>query len=255
MKTLINYVVLVSVFIITFCISCRKKNENLCEGKTKPSGKFLIKELIGDTAFIADTVYRDNYVQFQALDNYESVTWKLGSDPRHWADTEFSLSFINALGTIPINFTGKKTPNTLCFPNDNGIYSSSKKLTMVEQLQKPYVTISPLVGKYKGYFTDSPNDTFTTRIDYFDSTKYEVAVTGSKNFYWLSNMPKGYVSSLGWSYPELKNGQPVEMGYKCFVFGSGSNIVQGRGWLSNDTLYINYGNDLVGRKKFIGKKL
>lgn len=254
MKALIIIFFLLSVSLSLLNTSCKKKHENPCAAVTQPSGKFVTKELIGDTAFTADTIFRDNYVQFHASDNYESVIWKLGSDPRDWTNPEFSLSLINALGTIPITFKGRKTPNTVCFPNDNGTYSSSKNLTIVEQVEKPYVTISPLAGKYKGYFTDNPTDTFTTRLDYFDSTKYEVAVTGSKNFYWLSNMPKGYVSSLGWSYPELKNGQPVEMGYKCFVFGSGSSIVQGRGWLSNDTIYINYGSDLVGRKKFIGKK-
>lgn len=255
MKNFITIFSLILFSIITISTACRKKQDNPCKGLIMPSGQFVMKELVGDTAFTADTVFRDNYVQFQALENYESVAWKLGSDPRDWSSPEFSLSFINAVGTIPISFKGMKTPNIFCFPNDNGRYTSNKNLTMVEQVKKPLVTISPLAGRYKGYFTNNPSDTFTTRIDYFDSTKYEVAVTGSKNFYWLSNMPKGYVSLLGWSYPELKNGQPVEMGYKCFVFGSGSSIVQGRGWLSNDSLYISYGNDLVGRKKFIGKKL
>lgn len=255
MKTSIVVFALLSVSLSFLNTGCKKKHENPCIGVTEPSGKFITKELIGDTAFTADTIFRDNYVQFHALDKYETVVWKLGSDPRDWTNPEFSLSFINALGTIPITFRGKKTPNTLCFPNDNGAYSSSKNLTIVEQVEKPYVTISPLVGRYKGFFTDKPSDTFTVRMEYFDSAKYNVGVTGSKNFYWLSNMPKGFVSLLGWDYSELKNGQPVEMGYKCFVFGTGSSIIQGRGWLSNDTMYINYGSDLVGRKKFIGKKL
>jgi hypothetical protein len=255
MKSLTSFG-LTLAFILLLAGSCRTKHDqNPCEGKTKPSGQFVMQELIGDTAFTADTVFRDNYVQFEALDNYESIAWKLGSDPRIRTDSLFSLSFITALGTIPINFTGKKTPNTVCFSGDNGSYSSAKNLTIVEQVEKPNITLSPLVGRYKGYFTDFPTDTFTVRLEYFDSAKYDVGVTGSKNFYWLSNMPNGFTSLLGWSYPELKKGQPVEMGYKCFVFGSGSSIVQGKGWLSNDTLYVNYGNNLVGRKKFIGKKL
>ena len=235
-------------------ISCKKNQDNQCESIKRPNGSFIIKELVGDTSFVADTVFRDNYVQFQSIDNYDGVLWKIGTDPRNWTSTDFSLSFYNSLGTIPITFKGSKAPNNICFPNDNGTYTSTKTLTVVEQLEKPNIILSPLIGKYRGYFTDNPSDTFTTRIEYFDSLKYDGAVTGSKNFYWLSNMPNGYISNLGWSYPELKNGQPIDMGYKCFQFGGSSDIIQGKGWLSHDSLYINYGNNLVGRKKFIGKK-
>ena len=241
--------------IVILTPSCKKNNcTSFCLGKTKPTGQFIIKEILGDTAFISDTIFRDNAVKFQAVDIYESINWKLGSDPRDWNAQEFSLSFINAIGNIPITLTGKRSPDNTCFPNDSGVYSTTKPFTLVEQIEKPTLTISPLVGIYKGYFTNNPFDTFTTRLSYFDSTKYDVGVTGSKNFYWLSNMPNGYTSSLGWSYQELNNGQPVEMGYKCFRFGSSTDIIQGKGWLSNDTLYISYGNDFVGRKKFIGKK-
>ena len=257
MKTITPILSLFLFCFITISTACRKKQDNPCEGLTKPSGKFLIKELIGDTAFTADTVFRNNYVQFQATENYESSSWKVGSDQRTWTTPEFTLNFHTVLGTLPVTFTGTNQPNTLCFPNDNGTYSSSRELTMVEQVEKPYITLSPLIGKYKGYFTDSPSDTFTVRIEYFDSAKYDVSTTGSKNFYWFSNMPDGFIgtTSAAFIYPELKNGISVEMGYKCFVFGTGASMVQGKGWLSTDTLYINYGNFITGRRKFIGKKL
>jgi hypothetical protein len=252
-KISIYIAILASTFILLE--SCKKKHENICEGTSSPpTGKFIFKELIGDTAFAADTIFRDNYVQFQATDTYESVTWKLGSDPTLRTLPEFSLSFINALGVVPIDFKGNKTPNTLCFPNDNGIYSSNKNLTMVEQVEKPLLTLSPLIGRYKGYFTNTPNDTFTVRLEYFDSTKYNTSITESKNFYWFSNMPKGFVSTLSLPYPELKNGYKIEMGYKCFVF-DWDDFVNGRAWISNYTLFINYGQNFTERKKFIGKKI
>jgi hypothetical protein len=215
-----------------------------------------MKEMIGDTAFVADTVFRDNYVQFEPLEKYESVLWKLGSDSRDWVNPKFSLNFSTTLGTLPIHFTGNATPNALCFPGDNGKYTSTQNLTVLEQVEKPHVFISPLVGRYQGAFTDNPSDTFTVRLDYFDSAKYSTGITGSKNFYWLSNMPKGFTSTTNtaFAYPELKNGFSLEMGYKCFVFNYDS-YQQGKAWLSNDTLYINSGDNIVGRKKFIGKKL
>ena len=258
MKSSILSPILLFTVILIFSIGCKKKHEpNPCMGITKPTGKFVFKELIGDTAFVTDTAFRDNYVQMQALDTYEKVSWTLGSDPRIFTQPDFTLSFITVLGTIPVSFTGNKTPNTICFAGDNGIYASTKNLTMVEQVEKPNVTISPLVGRYRGYFTETPADTFTVRMEYFDSAKYDVSITGSKNFYWFSNMPKGFTgtTTASFVYKELLHGFSVEMGYKSFVFGTGSSIVQGKSWLSNDSIYINYGNDLVGRKKFIGKKL
>jgi hypothetical protein len=232
--------------------SCKKREDNPCQSVKKPDGSFVFKELVGDTAFVTDTVFRNNYVQLKALDSYESVIWKLGDDPRTFTSPDFTFNFHTAIGSIPIRLTGTNSTNVQCYP---GTFTQTKNLTLVEQVQKPYLTISPLVGHYHGYFTDNPTDTFTVRMEYFDSTKYDAGVTGSKNFYWFSNMPNGFTSNLGWSYPELKHGFSVEMGYKCFVFGSGSSSVQGRAWLSHDTLFINYGNDIVGRRKFIGKKL
>ena len=249
------YTKTILVIVILFSGCKKHKTENICDGIKQPSGKFVTKEVLRDTAFTADTIFRNNYVQFLSLDNYESVNWKLGNDPRDWLSQDFSLSFFTALGSVPINFTGKNTPNNQCFPQDNGIYASSQKITLVEQVERPTLTISPLVGRYKGYFTNNPADTFTVRMEYFDSTKYNPLLTGgTSNFYWFSNMPKNFVTTLFFPYPELRNGFRVDMGYKCFVFEYDS-YNQGKAWISNDTLNINYGNNIVGRKKFIGKKL
>ena len=106
MKTKLS-LYLILVYSITFQVSCGKKNDNLCESITKPSGEFVIKELIGDTAFIADTVFRDNYVQFQTTESYEGVKWKVGSDPRVWTTPEFTLNFHTTLGTLPVAPLGR----------------------------------------------------------------------------------------------------------------------------------------------------
>lgn len=244
---------------VLFAWGCRKKHEqNPCEGKSQPIAEFAVKEMVGDTAFDADTIFRDNYVKFQSLTSYDSVLWKIGTDPRKFTQSIFTLSFINDLITVPVTFTGNKPANTQCFPNDNGIYTGVKQLTTVEQFDRATLTKSPLIGRYKGYFTNNPLDTFTVRIEYFDSTKYNVSVTGLKNFYWISNIPKGYIDSTSdpaVRYPELRNGHSMEMGYKSFVFSGGFDI-RGKGWLSHDTLFINYsGYGVTTQKKFIGKRL
>jgi len=247
---------LVLVLAILFVFSCKKHKEDPCIGKSFPVAEFRVAEMVGDTAFAADTIFRDNYVLFEALTNYQSVKWKIGSDPRDFTQPSFNLSFNNVLETLTVDFTGRQTPNSICFPSDSGSYHGQKQLTVVEQFEKPYLTLSPLLGRYKGYFTDNTADTFTVRFEYFDSTKYDAGLTGLKNFYWISNIPNGFynTSSPAFAYPELRNGMGPEMGYKSFAFNY-NTCIAGNGWLSHDTLMINYGNDFCGRRKFIGKRV
>jgi hypothetical protein len=252
------------IFFLVFLLvvlGCKKRIEvNPCEGLEPPTAEFYFKEVLTDTAFYADTIFRNNYVNFVASKTYQTVQWEIGSDPRDFTSANFNLSFHNILGTLNIHFTGRATPNTQCFPADNGIYTGTKKLTVLEQFEKPFLTISPMVGRYTGAFTNNPNDTFTVSIDYFDSTKYDVTLTGGKNFYWISNMPKGFrdtTSEPARQYPELRYGQRPKMGYKSLQFGHGSSIRSGKGSanLDNDILKVYYYNSLTGRQIFIGKRI
>ena len=148
---------------------------------------------------------------------------------------------------------------TNCFPGDKGVYSARKRLTIVEQFDKTRITISPMVGSYKGAFKETPKDTFTVTINYFDSAKYNPSFTGTQNFYWISNIPKGY-QELGTIeaqfYPELRNGMRPVMGYKCLQFGDMGQMKKGEGFgeLKHDTLIIYYANLQTGRNTFIGKR-
>jgi hypothetical protein len=238
-------------------IHCKKHKQDPCERLTAPVANFALKETLSDTAFFTDTAYWDNSVNFVALDKYTNVNWKIGADPRDFTSADFNLVFYQFTGTIDVRFTGRSTPNTQCFPADSGVYSATKKLTLVEQFDRATLTRSPLLGRYRGAFTDTPTDTFTLRFEYFDSAKYDPSVTGNKNFYWVSNFPKGYnnLTNTGSYYPELKNGQPVEMGYKCAQFGGGGtgegqNFVELRG----DTLKI-YSRFNNVRRRFIGRRI
>lgn len=247
------------VFTLSFLlISCRKKNEaNPCLLIRQPTADFNILEQVGDTSFIADTIYRDNALTVKAIEAFESYSWKVGDDPRSYLNAEFNITFYNSLVSIPITLTGTKKANPICFPNDLGIYTGTKQLTTVEQFDKNLITISPLIGHYRGFYSDSPNDTFTVQFQYFDSSKYDVMLTGRKNFYYLSNFPKGFTntSTPGFLYPELSKGVQPEMGFKSFVFDYSNT--KGRGWLSKDTLHINYVNynTPLTRKKFVGIKI
>jgi hypothetical protein len=234
-----------------------KKDMNPCAGLTQPKADFAFKEVLNDTSFYADTIFADNPVNFVALRPYKSILWKVGDDPRDFTTQDFYLNFPNFLGTIDVQFTGRNDANPFCFAGDSGVYRGTKKMTIVEQVDRSTLTISPIVGRYKSTFNTAPNDVFIVRIDYFDSAKYG-PLLGIRNFYWLSNIPKGFVTSTNASvFPELKYGMEPEMGYKCFSFGRYGDIITGKGHgeLAGDTLKIYYQHNQTGKKLFIGKRV
>jgi hypothetical protein len=255
MKTRQTFVFFLAV-ILLMAFRC-KKDMNPCAGLTDPKADFAFKEVLTDTAFFADTVYGDNPVQFAALQPYKSVLWKVGDDPRQFTNSSFSLIFYPFLGSLNVQFTGRSDANPFCFPGDSGVYRGAKQLTIVEQADRATLTISPMVGKYRGAFNTTPNDSFTISIDYFDSAKYS-PILGLRNFYWISNMPKGFVTTTNAGvFPELKNGMDIEMGYKCFEFGFFANITTGKGFgeLQGGTIKIYYQHPQTGRTIFIGKRI
>ena len=251
---------LISCSLFMLLLACKKNHKNSsCEDSFQPIAGFVIKETVGDTSFIADTVFRQNSIVFKTTRPYDSVSWKIGNNPRYFDTPKFEFMFTSVLGTIEVNLNAKAVPNQTCFPNDKGVYSGKKSLTIVEQFDKSTLTISPMVGRYKGAFIESPIDTFSVTINYLDSAKYNPSFTGTKNFYWISNIPKGYedLTSLETRfYPELHHGMRPIMGYKCLQFGDLGNgkTGEGRAELKHDTLFIYYINALTGRKTFIGKR-
>lgn len=241
-------------------LACKRRDViDPCSGVKQTVAQFTIKEIIGDTAFAADTIFRNNPVIFEAATTYDSVKWTVGNDPRSFTKPSFNLLFTDALVTIPVRFTGYKKPATACFPGDMGVYAGEKRLTSVEQFERAILTKSPMIGRYKGAYIDAPSDTFTVRIEYFDSAKYNTSVTGAKNFYWISNFPKGYrdsTSSTALRYPELTEGIRVNMGFKALnIDYSRAGCCFGYAWLvGQDSLYAYSG--WAGRQRhFKGRKL
>lgn len=236
---------------------CRKKVDDKCQGLLQPGADFAFKEVLSDTAFFADTVFADNPVQFTTRRPYKEQIWKIGSDPREFTNSSFSLLFSPFLGSINVQFTGRNDPNPFCFPGDSGIYRGKKSLTIVEQVDRGSLTTSPLTGRYRGSFNNTPGDSFTVRLEYYDSAKYS-PLLGMRNFYWISNIPQGYTNLTNAGiFPELKNGMIPEMGYKCFSFGNASDIITGKGngELVGELLKIYYSHPQTGRKIFTGKRV
>lgn len=240
---ILQFVCFVICFIL-MAVSCQKKPlpYNPCQTGIKPKPVFYIQEQLDDSAYRSDTLFNNTIPVFITPETYDQYFWSIGSDPRTFTKQKFSLLFVDYTGSVLVKFRGQKTPNTVCFPGDDGMYEDTQRIVVVNQFDQP-ITISPLKGKYKGAFDDARYDSIEFSIDFYDSAKYNKAYTGTQRFYWLNGFPKGYynTSTPAYVYPELRNGMSILMGFKSFEAGYANSIsTQGKikGWLKGDTLTI-----------------
>ena len=257
-----KFFTILSTFLLL--LSCKKNNHDPCQNAVQPSLSFNIREVVYDSSYVTDTMFSHNAVIFETVGEYDSVKWNIGNDPRIFKEPRFiygSGRFTGIpVGQVEIKLTAYKAPNVKCFPADKGIYTASKTLTIVDAYTRGSLTKSPLLGRYHGSNTDSPLDTFTVRIEYFDSTKYDLTHFGRQNFYWISNLPKGYFwdgSDQTYNNPELQYGVEINyLGYKGFSTTDGATCNNGFGFLSHDSLIIDYGVSFANcKKRFIGRRI
>ena len=161
-----------------------------CAGKLRTSADFTIKEILSDTVwFFTDTVFPNNSIEFEAIQNSDEYVWKVGDDARTWTTKKFRLNFIGFIGTLPIHLIVKNNSvDTLCNPGDDGIDTVTKYLTVVGRESLA------ILGSYKGYNLDNPSDTFTVTVrttDYRNRSWVEIMninkgcfdTTNSSNLY------------------------------------------------------------------------
>lgn len=137
-----------------------------CAGKLRTSADFTMKEILSDTVwFYTDTVFPNNTIEFEAVQDNREYSWKVGNDERTWNTKKFRLNFIGTQGTIPIRLIVKNNAvDTECNPGDKGIDTVTKYVTVLGSLSE-----LSILGSYKGYNLDNPKDTFTVTIR---STEY-----------------------------------------------------------------------------------
>jgi hypothetical protein len=230
--------VLIFISLTTLIICCRKK-EVACNNSAGGNFGFKSYEFVLDTILETDTSFANRDIVFKANSNYSNIAWTIGNDPRTFTTSSVNLKFIS-----PDNIMVKL--------NAVGI---NKNCTS-EQFTKaiPFVLLddggsikSPLIGSYKGYNTDKPNDTFTVSIKFWVGSRYPWWSNGA---YSVDNLPKGYIDSTqninGISIPEIK-GIIASTGYKNIAIDKSGNFpalgVKGYGNLKRgtvDTLLFSY---------------
>ncbi len=177
MKQLLYFILFASALLT----SCRKEqpsmNENNnCDCAKEVSANFQMGEKFGEEFVELDTIampisyydgnpanfgyQNDVYVYFSAnIKNAISYEWQVGANSITQSTKDFGLYFSDTIGTIPVRLIVHAKPNLICFPNDDGVDTVVKYLTIRN------VQPDPLTGKYSGYNTNDPAHVFTIEID------------------------------------------------------------------------------------------
>ena len=215
---------------------CKKENEvpaNLCLGKTPFKADFTIEESVGDTSYITDKALAPGYVYFKAKGQYDSVRWYIGGPQNTSTRPNHALYFAQAEGPVEVTMIGYKKPNTACFATDKAVDTVRKTIRIL-----PRDSTAAIVGRFLGYNTDNPSDTFSVNI------KAETR-SGLWDFF-VKNIPKncpGYIQ-VSDGYPRYI-GLVVSGAHSAFQISAGSSmacvLVTGFGYLkTKDSLVINY---------------
>jgi hypothetical protein len=203
---------LIYILFFVIAVSCKKDDFSSTGGyncaKEKPvSADFMMGEIYGDEFIDLDTVvmdvdYKDGnpanydrdtytYVYFKANLAGASYEWQIGNNGIVKTGKEFSLLFSYRVGTIPVRLIVHKAPNKYCFPNDDGID------TVVRYLTVDNVEPHPLFGEYKGYSLSNPSEQFTIKMDTsrFNELGYEPNTGYYSVYKGIYNLPNG---NTGW---------------------------------------------------------
>ena len=232
-----------------------------CEYERPISADFLILENVGDSLVATDSVLLYSFVTFRAKGYATSYRWKIGEDERVFTDRKVQLRFLDdAVGEIIVQLIVEGTPNTKCFPTDNGTDTVEYTFHVVEWGD------APIIGKYEGYFESNP-----AKKDEIVELKYtspqedpKAGPFGSFELYNINkgcNMPKTHEMSV-WAR--------VQRGARAFRFDANYagevnnfyNCDAPNAWLSlngSDTLVVDFSYSATDRTvriddKYIGIK-
>lgn len=228
------YILFISVVLLS--AKCRKEPGIIidpCKDKTAFKADFVIEEKVGDTSYITDKALAPGYIYFKAKGVYDSVRWYIGGTQNTSTKKSHVLYFEQPEDNIEVTFIGYKKPDMQCFPNDKATDTMHKTLHILPRNQT-----ASIVGRFLGYNTNNPADTFSVYINADNSIGFWD--------YFVKNLPKncpGY-TTVSESYP-LNIGLNVSVGNSAFRLYDDVSVVcasvTGFGYLqNNDSLIIDY---------------
>lgn len=187
---------------------------------------------------------------FNSKMEYFSYDWQIGSDTNHRYGKTFTINFNKSFGSIPVTLIGKRAPNPKCIPNDDGVDTFTKPITIVDW------KASPLIGKFSGSLVSNPTQIFTIEIK--ENTSIQNLIMNSPILLNLLNTCDGiYNISIGYKQFRSPIGaasySPTGSCYKITDISGSLDI-------SNQIITITYISDyghITGKIKtetFIGKR-
>lgn len=226
-------VILFSIIFIS--AKCRRGNDlpfDPCKDKVRFKADFTIEEKIGDTSVVTNKALAPGYIYFKAKGEYDSLRWFIGGPQNTSTNKNHVLYFQQAEGDVEVTMIGYRKPNLQCFPNDKAVDTVKKTVTIVTRDQN-----AAIVGRFLGYNTNNPNDTFSVYVNADNS----VGIWQ----YFVKNLPKNCPGAVSGSDAPPRNiGLSINGGNSAFKIDNGSTVcrtVVGFGYLkSNDSLIINY---------------
>ncbi len=99
-------------------------------------------------------------IKFEAIGEYDSYEWKLEDDTTLYNGKATVFSFKYPWGELKMRLIVRSKPDTLCFPDDDGIDTIYKSIFVINKEN------IDLIGCYHGYLENDPSDTFTVDIRY-----------------------------------------------------------------------------------------
>lgn len=166
------------LLLLTACKPERIIPDDPCINVPDVNATFKMYEQVGDSLIETNKVIKRNQIVFKApTGKFDSVSWRVGNDPRTFTGNPIYLRFPDPLSDIQVTMTAFGKANTGC--GFTGQVTKTQTLNVFDRDNTPLIC-----GRFKGYLLDAPADTFTVLIHYVDST------TCQQGFY-ISNFPKG----------------------------------------------------------------
>ncbi len=193
-----KYIFFISLIALSFMLtSCPDEDPvklDPCEGKMPVTAEFTIKQAVSDFTndtikwVETDSVVQVNSVVFEAVGNYESYEWQLGDDPKIKTGKKIFYRFEEPYGKLKMRLIVKNKPDTLCFPNDDGVDTVNKSFHVINFNQ------IAIIGDYLGYDTANPKETYIVKIRYEEERERGLIIY---------NVDKGGYYPADWDGPNM----------------------------------------------------
>jgi hypothetical protein len=179
MKRLIFATALLAAAALLLGSGCRKEDDDCfdegnprcsnydpCWGKQQVSAAFEMAERIShfDSVWYipTDTMLVGNQLRLRAFQPADSLRWHIDSDPRVWDEEELRI-WIRFEAVLEVTLILWRQPDTLCFPDDDGVDTLRRRLVVVPPQE------AAVIGRYRGATDARPDEPYEMEIFWRES--------------------------------------------------------------------------------------